>query len=272
LIFLGNSGVGKSFLANRCLGNEKFQHKCKPTAVTTQTDYSEISYDDRQYRVFDVPGLVEAKQDAIERNKKEIYKAFDICPNSMVLFVFGTQGGRIRNEDVIAFNALNDAYPFESKSLAIVVNSIPNDHDEDYEGETIVLLKQLLNMQDACRNICFLENIDKKDTNAIEQLRQKLFEVILQIQPKVHAKVHDIELNTTLVNNLLKRMEILQEEFRQERQNLTREIQEAQHRYQRELAHQQQQFQQEARNYQDKICHLADKLAKVQQVPACSIL
>ena len=72
--------------------------------------------------VFNIPGLIEADQAAIDRNKNEIYKAFQQRPNSVVAFVFtGGSGGRILDEDVIAFKAINDAYHFDSDSLLLII-------------------------------------------------------------------------------------------------------------------------------------------------------
>src|ERR1700722_3373665 len=111
VIILGNSGVGKSFLVNLLLPNEKFLHKSAPSAVTKATEYEEYTDGNQTFVIFNIPGLVESKQENIEQNKKEIDKAFQICPNAVIIYVFGNQKGRIRNEDVIAFNALNEAYP-----------------------------------------------------------------------------------------------------------------------------------------------------------------
>ena len=108
LIIVGNSGVGKSFLANTVLQKDKFEHQFKPTAVTTATESETITLKDGiKLVVFNIPGLIENNQDAIERNKQEIDKAFVTCPNSIILYVFGNKGGRMPDEDVVAFQALD---------------------------------------------------------------------------------------------------------------------------------------------------------------------
>ncbi|CAF4883175.1 unnamed protein product, partial [Rotaria sp. Silwood1] len=105
-----------------------------PTPVTTVTESIEYTINNTTYVIFNIPGLIEAKQEQIDLNKQEINKAFQLCPNAVVIYVFGNQSGRIRNEDIVAFHALNNAYPFASKSLVLVVNGIPVDREENYEG------------------------------------------------------------------------------------------------------------------------------------------
>jgi DNA replication protein DnaC len=62
LIILGNSGVGKSFLANILLGREAFKHEFSARSVTHRTEFQEITFDDRDYAIFNIPGLIEADQ------------------------------------------------------------------------------------------------------------------------------------------------------------------------------------------------------------------
>jgi putative ribosome biogenesis GTPase RsgA len=62
LIILGNSGVGKSFLANVLLGEEAFTHEFSARSVTHRTEFREIKFNDYRYAIFNVPGLIEADQ------------------------------------------------------------------------------------------------------------------------------------------------------------------------------------------------------------------
>ena len=167
LIILGNSGVGRSFLANILLGRDAFTHESTAEAVTTKTEFHEVTFEEATYAIFNIPGLIEAKQAQINTNKQEIDKAFKQCPNAVIIYVFGNQNGRIRREDAIAFNALNDAYPFQDKSLVLVVNCIPppNRRGKDYEGKTIVDLRELLKLK-GWQNTCFLDDIGTKNQNA----------------------------------------------------------------------------------------------------------
>lgn len=98
--------------------------------------------------VNNIPGLIESNQEQIDKNRQEIEKAFDYCPNSITMYVFGAQNRRIRDEDVIALQALNDAYSFK-KSLILILNEIPRQNrSPSYEGETIVYLREIFRTND----------------------------------------------------------------------------------------------------------------------------
>ncbi|CAF0769526.1 unnamed protein product [Didymodactylos carnosus] len=211
LIILGNSGVGKSFLANILLGREAFVHKFSSTSVTHSTEFEEIQIGYHPLAIFNIPGLIEAEQERIDLNKKEIDKAFAQRPNSIVMYVFGQQGGRIREEDVVAFNAINAAYPFRSKSLVLVVNGIPKKKREsDYEGTTLVLLQQLLKGVDVNnRNLCFLDFIDEDDQSEKQRIKEQLLQTVVEFTPSKHEKRQEIEI---IIDQLKQAKQLIKEQ------------------------------------------------------------
>ena len=175
LIILGNSGVGKSFLANILLGCEAFTHEVRSDSVTRSTDFMEVSIGQVIFAIFDIPGLIEADPKRIAANKKEIDKAFLQRPNSIIMYVFGNQNGRLREEDVVAFKAINAAYSFRREALVIVVNDVPKRRARDYEGTTLVLLKQLLpNVEMHSGNVCFLDCIEPDNHMQKQVLKEQL--------------------------------------------------------------------------------------------------
>jgi hypothetical protein len=182
LIILGNSGVGKSFIANILLGREGFEHKYSSSSVTHCTEFHELDLDKLTLAVFNIPGLIEAEQEHIDLNKREIDKAFTERPDSIVMYVFGQQNGRIRDGDVVAFQAINKAYLFRPESLVLVVNGLSKKRPSDYEGRTIVLLQQLLKDVDVNdRNFCFLEEIDANNMEEKQHLKERLVQVGLKV-------------------------------------------------------------------------------------------
>lgn len=178
LIILGNAGVGKSFLGNILLGQEAFYHQFSAGSITHNTEFFEIQIGDLVLAIFNIPGLIEADQKRIDLNKREIEKAFLARPNSIILYVFGNQRGRLRDEDIIAFNALNAAYSFRRESLVLALNDLDNDRPSDYEGTTMVLLQQLLpNVDVNERNVCFLNRINRKNSKEKQSLKEELLKV-----------------------------------------------------------------------------------------------
>jgi GTPase SAR1 family protein len=189
LIILGNSGVGKSFLANVLVGHEAFAHAFSSSAVTHETEFIEVHIGGLPLAIFNIPGLIEAEQERINLNKVEIDKAFSQRPNSVILFVFGHQNGRVRDEDVVAFNAINAAYPFRPESLVIVVNALPKDRPKDYEGSTFVLLQKLLpNTKVTNDNVCFLDSINVNDAREKQYLKEQLLKVRITTARKIEQQ------------------------------------------------------------------------------------
>lgn len=177
VIILGNTGVGKSFLCNILLGAEIFKHQYSPSSVTTETGSAMVQYERFQPVIFNIPGLIEADQQRIELNKKEIQKAFTQEKQSIIIYVFGNQNGRIRDEDVLAFNAINAAYDFNAESLLIIMNGLSKQRPDNYESMVIFQLKRVLGIGISHDNICFLEQIDQGNTSERKQLKETLLQV-----------------------------------------------------------------------------------------------
>jgi hypothetical protein len=178
LIILGNSGAGKSFLANILLGHDAFAHEFTPCSVTRITEFQEVDLGYGTVAIFNIPGLLEAEQERIDLTEKEIDRAFALRPNSIVIFVFGNQGGIIRKEDIVAFNAINAAYSFKHESLVFVVNGLPKKRPSKYEGRFVAFLQQFIRgVPVNAHNLCFLDHIDENNLQERQCLKEQLLQV-----------------------------------------------------------------------------------------------
>lgn len=196
IIILGNTGVGKSLLANIILGEDVFTHEMSATAVTTKTEYQEIEYEGGAYAIFNIPGLIEDNEDAINRNKQEIDNAFEERQKSIIVFVFqGGAGGRLKNEDVVAFKAMDKSYKFKNGSILFIVNDLPTSRPRDFEGQFITRIENILEFPNP--SVCFLNRINKENHEERDQIRAQLFAAFQSIglKPADHIKACEIELN-----------------------------------------------------------------------------
>jgi ElaB/YqjD/DUF883 family membrane-anchored ribosome-binding protein len=241
IIILGNSGSGKSFLCNIIIGSTKFQAGFQPDAVTTATEHHRIETSKCDYLVYNIPGLIEADQERIDLNKKEIQKAFNECPTSVVLFVWRQTGGRVQNDDVIAFNALNEAYKFPRDGLLFVINNVPVQRPMGYEGKFIATLNNLLKpMSVSDIDAIFIDTLDMGDQTNKNSARTKLMKHIM-IHPAMEQKQQkEIRVESKALKELREQLKKQQEDAEKDRDKLKKEVEEMtkQHKKMEEQAEQ----------------------------------
>jgi tRNA U34 5-carboxymethylaminomethyl modifying GTPase MnmE/TrmE len=208
LILLGNSGVGKSFLANRLLDTDIFQTKFSPQSVTRETESIPIEFNGKKYVVYNIPGLIEADQMLINQNIQEIKKAFEMSSNSIVIFIFGQLAGRIQDEQVVAFNLLNAACNFQPESLLIFLNNINDEMSKGYEDNVRYLLTNLTGT--AKDHIYFLNQVQTFDDR--RHLHQVLWKAVTTCVPTDY-KMRNITLAVKEIPQLTKESKKQQEEL-----------------------------------------------------------
>jgi hypothetical protein len=228
IIILGNAGAGKSHICNILVGYNRFEAEFQPEAVTTVTEHDRVTLGSNSFRIYNIPGLVEVNQEHIDRNKREIMKAFDQSPTSIVLFVWTQIGGRAQNDDVIAFNALNDAYKFPTGSLTFIVNNIPTKRPPDYEGKFITTLSTMLKpMPVSLKDTFFLDTMDSEDKKKISEARSRLILFINHHHASLQRRHADIMLQSDQLNKmreLLKKQQLEAERDREAFQNQIRQM------------------------------------------------
>ncbi|CAF1547302.1 unnamed protein product, partial [Didymodactylos carnosus] len=233
IIILGNSGAGKSYICNILIGYERFKAEFQPEAVTTETEHHQITVGSNAFRIYNIPGLVEVNQEQIERNKREIMKAFDQSPTSVVLFVWTQIGGRAQNDDIIAFNALNEAYKFPSGSLMFVINNIPLKRPFDYEAKFLATLTNVLNpMPVAMDGTFFLDHVDLEDKEKINEAHSRLISFISHHHASLQRKHADIILQSDQLKKMRELLKEQQREAEKDREAFRNQIQKMTKEYQ----------------------------------------
>ncbi|CAF0969674.1 unnamed protein product [Adineta ricciae] len=274
IILLGNTGAGKSFLGNILLGRDAFKNECNPNSVTHETEFETFVNDDESYAVFNIPGLIEGDQTAIDRNKREIYKAFEQRPNSVVVFIFvGGSSGRMRDEDLVAFNALHQAFKFKPQSLVLIVNDLPPRRSENYEATVTVSLERLLKISNL--KVCFLDRIDNKNHDECNRVRTKLIEFIIgRSTPELHKKEGDIQLHVDTIAKLKVESKAAQEKLENEINSLRdviadkdREFKAAEEQRQKEFEHLKDEMKRKDQNHSQEIQSMQHRINTLESIP-----
>ena len=202
VIIVGNSGAGKSFLCNLLIGEDIFESKCTPEGVTKVTETYKISCGGMfDFLIYDIPGMIDADQDDIENNKKEIEKAFNNCPESIVIFAFRETGGRAQLDDIIAFKALQASYRFPPNCLMFVLNNIPADRPTEFDGKFMVTVSKLLPLAGISNEtMFFLQTLNRNNSEEREDQRLKLFTFLSKRKPELQQKYQEIILRIDEIN------------------------------------------------------------------------
>lgn len=221
ILLLGNSGVGKSFLANVCLRRSQFVHEESITSVTTSTDFS----DQEQFKIFNIPGLIESEQSHIERNKREIEKAFQECPNSRIVFVCaGSVGGRLQDQDVVAYKALSKAYRFNPRSVVFVMNRLAKKTAKStkYRIEAIDMMRKMFELPSTVTQQQFVftsqiddDIIDDHDSVEHRTIFADLMLAFATTEPTVHRRSEEIRLQADEIVSLKNEAAEQQNKFKQ---------------------------------------------------------
>lgn len=218
VIILGNSGVGKSFLVN-IIANTNYDSRYSPDAVTINTEFVDFKLGPALVRIYNIPGLLESDQERIDENIKQIEKAFTLCEKSIILFVMTTNGGRIKDEDVVAYNAINQAYPFEKKSLGIILNDLDRTRVNDTFIAACAYKLKRLNIQ--CDNLLPVYRLHDGEPEA--QLKERVMKFIFELEPTTHIQHSPLTVRSSEVRQLIETIKTLQDQVSQ----LMRENEEA---------------------------------------------
>ena len=142
VLLLGNSGAGKSLLCNAILGEDAFEHKMQGTSCTADNSFSLVELSDGAWAIVcNIPGLIEAETDKIDRNKRAIKAAFELLPGAptAAVFVLSCVGGRPVAQDYQAIRCTCDYVKIADSAMAVVANGVDwaelDDAPEDYRAD-----------------------------------------------------------------------------------------------------------------------------------------
>lgn len=216
LILVGNSGVGKSYLANLLANENCFENEFSARSVTHQIESIVCRLSNQSYRIYNIPGLIEGDQTRSRINREEIQRAFNQEKHHpiVIVYVFGHQNGRIRREDVDTFEVMNKSYQFSYNSLLIIVNGLPVNRPKKYNEETAQALSDFLGMKP--RRLCFIDQLNSTEIEKKRNVREYLLDCLVQMSPQIHLRTNQIGLIDDQIDNLQKDLDRLQFQYDEE--------------------------------------------------------
>jgi hypothetical protein len=189
-------------------------------------------------KIYNVPGLVDSQQKNIERNKGEIMKAFNESPISVVLFIWRQTGGRIVNEDIMGFKALEEAYKFPVGSLMFIVNDVPRRRPSKYNGEFFAELEtQLAPMPVKMDDVCFIDSMEPEEVDKRNEARLKLFGLIAGHHAMLQKKVNDIILDVDKFAQMREEIEKHRKESQKNKEDYDKRIQDLTEKFEKTKTH-----------------------------------
>jgi len=200
LLFVGNSGVGKSLLLNLLIGENVFLHKISASSVTSEVEWTiwhaQIKNVERELMMLNIPGLIEAEGKHLERNRQALTSAFGKKENHVVLFIFGNTNGRLNSDDVDAFKQLTTVYSLTAASLIVVFNQAKK--TKGWQESILTMVRELSAWKKPFKSV-FIEELNEEkdeiiftDARALEN-RAKLISAIEHCTPEPHPKKGELQ-------------------------------------------------------------------------------
>ena len=128
VIFIGNTGAGKSFLANIFIGEEYFEHAFSGESVTHVMERVLVILGDIKLLVYNVPGLIEAESCRVSANKAKLTRALTELPyaRTTLVWVFGCAGGGRSGwaTDIVTFHAVHRYTMFPHQAMIAICNQV----------------------------------------------------------------------------------------------------------------------------------------------------
>lgn len=256
IYFVGNVGVGKSFLGNCLLQQWKFESKNQAAPCTKEVEIATATIGRTYWNIYNIPGLLEADASRIEANVSVFRQAFQQPIPAIIFYVLTTEGGRVRDSDYIAYKAIKRAYRIDPQSFCFVVNKSKLwDNQEEIrryihqvlDSRKVIFIPDLLLLNDT---------IAKRDLHLhVARVAPLFHAAVKELKGSQPAKTEELKLEATRVLVLKaeahKQQVAYEEKIRQQQVALAAQ-REAEARAQAEAARRQQEAQEEAQHVAQK--------------------
>ncbi|KAF9157563.1 hypothetical protein DFQ26_008608 [Actinomortierella ambigua] len=153
VLFVGNPGVGKSYLLN-LIGGAFASGFSAVHGLTEKHSYCESYIGGSKVRLIDAPGLLEATGELTLRSAREITAALRMKGGYKLIFVVGQCSGRVSPSILYMINKVMTAIDF-SIDVGVIINMVPE--------------KQLQRYDDASTRTEIIEQLNSVANNRIKR-------------------------------------------------------------------------------------------------------
>ncbi|KAF9164531.1 hypothetical protein DFQ26_001338 [Actinomortierella ambigua] len=144
VLFIGNSGVGKSYLLNSIGGNFKSDFS-SVDGLTAKVTCCEAEIKGSRVRLIDAPGLLEATAERMRNNAREITDALSMQDGFKLVFVLADSSGRVTPADLYTIERVMSAID-GSIPVGVIINKVPQEDLDLYDdSETKQMIISQLN-------------------------------------------------------------------------------------------------------------------------------
>jgi GTPase Era involved in 16S rRNA processing len=120
LLFVGNSGTGKSTLINSLIGKKVAEARISSSRITNVSTF----YEHNGKYFIDTPGLQNTNTKFQEQAASEIEKALKKDGKYRIFFVITLQSGRVEAADIATINIIMDAIKDNNNRFNIIINKV----------------------------------------------------------------------------------------------------------------------------------------------------
>ncbi|KAF9161892.1 hypothetical protein DFQ26_004039, partial [Actinomortierella ambigua] len=211
VLFIGNTGVGKSYLLNSIGGAFKSDFS-SVDGLTAEITSCYISIEGSYVWLIDAPGLLEATGERMRNNARAITEALGFPGGFKLVFVLADNAGRVTPADLYTIGRVMSAIGRHIQ-LGVIINKVPEDdlgfYDDSETKEKIV--RQLNSVAHNCFDTARFKAIQrypKRDIHGAavlvkELLRDMKFYPIPPVK-NIAATMEELQNFVTVITSLSK--------------------------------------------------------------------
>ncbi|KAG0266167.1 hypothetical protein DFQ27_000119 [Actinomortierella ambigua] len=192
VLFIGNTGVGKSYLLNS-IGGEFESGFSSVDGLTAKVSYCDVEIQGSCVRLIDAPGLLEATGERMRNNARAITDALGMPGGFKLVFVMADNSGRVIPADLYTIGRVMSAIE-GSIPVGVIINKVPEedlDLYDDFETKKKIIT-QLNNVAPNCFDAARLKAIPRFRKDNIHGAADLVMELLRDVRVHVLPPVKSI--------------------------------------------------------------------------------